>query len=65
MSRSVPQLGRSGIMWATILYPASLDMWKDSLTARTVCPRLVSRATSLTVCQLGFLFCGGGNKKER
>ena len=46
ISRSVPQLGRSGIMCATILYPASFDMWNDSDTARTVCPRFVSLATS-------------------
>lgn len=46
MSRSIPQLGRSGIMCATILYPASLARWKDSETARTVWPRFVSRATS-------------------
>jgi hypothetical protein len=46
ISRSVPQLGRSGIMCATILYPASFDMWNDSETARTVCPRFVSLATS-------------------
>lgn len=51
ISRSVPQLGRSGIMCATILYPASFDMWNDSDTARTVCPRLVSLATSY-VCEL-------------
>lgn len=37
-------------------------MWKDSLTARTVCPRLVSRATSLTGCQLDFFF--GGERGE-
>lgn len=26
----------TGIMWATILYPASLAMWNDSVTALTV-----------------------------
>lgn len=37
-SLSIPTLGKSGIMWATTLKPASLDSWKDSHTARTVCP---------------------------
>ncbi len=42
----MPTLGRSGIMWLTTLKPASLASLKVSATAATVCPRLVSRATS-------------------
>lgn len=34
----MPILGRSGIMCATTLNPASFDSWKDSHTARTVWP---------------------------
>ena len=45
-SRSMPTLGRSGIMWTTTLNPASLASSKHFCTAATVCPRLVSRATS-------------------
>lgn len=37
-SLSMPTFGRSGIMWATTLKPASFDRWKDSHTARTVWP---------------------------
>lgn len=37
-SLSMPTLGRSGIMWATTLKPASFARWKDSHTARTVWP---------------------------
>ena len=37
-SLSMPTLGRSGIMCATTLKPASFDRWKDSHTARTVWP---------------------------
>ena len=46
MSRSQPMLGRSGIMWAITLKPAFLARWKQSPTAATVCPLLVSLATS-------------------
>jgi len=34
----MPMLGKSGIMWATTLKPASLARWKDSETALTVWP---------------------------
>ena len=37
-SLSQPTFGRSGIICATTLYPASLAMVKDSVTARTVWP---------------------------
>lgn len=37
-SLSRPMFGRSGIMCETTLNPASLAPWKDSHTARTVCP---------------------------
>lgn len=39
-------LGKSGIICATTLNPASLAMLKLSQTALTVCPRFVSLAMS-------------------
>ena len=49
-SLSIPTLGRSGIMWATTLKPASFARWKDSHTARTVWP-LQESQSSHEFCQ--------------
>lgn len=46
MSLSRSTLGKSGIIWATTLNPASLAKLNVSQTALTVCPLLVSNATS-------------------
>lgn len=46
LSLSIPTFGRSGIICATILKPASLANLNVSHTALTVCPRFVSKATS-------------------
>lgn len=62
-SLSMPTLGRSGIMWATTLKPASFERWKDSHTARTVCPLKATNVWKFRNTQLNYT-AWGKKKKE-
>lgn len=55
MSRSRPTFGRSGIIWATTLKPASFASWNDSHTALTVWPLRKEEKQMLTWWFMCFL----------